>query len=297
MTAKSISFGAPFSWLAASFDALRKDNGMVLGATALLMLVAFVPGLLNLGVDAIMQPMATGTALAIQVFFMLVGTVLFPPIFGGYFRILHARELGQPVRATDIFALFREPAAAWRMIATALLFMAIYMVALIAMNFATGGYVMEFIKVAMTTQPGQQPVFPPVPSGIVLWFLVMVFLGITLMTAYMLAITQTALSTRTPVEAIGDGFGVTLRNLAVFVVFYLAVGIAGCVFLLIFGLVVALVAMLFGLINPILAIVVIAPIYLALMLLLYAVMFGFNYYAWRDTLGDAGAQVHQQLAA
>lgn len=295
MTAKSISFGAPFSWLASSFDALSKDSGTTLGATALLVVILLIPTVIQQVLLRVMQPISMGAVVTIQAIFMVLGTFLFPPLMGGYFRFLHARELGQPVRATDVFALLREPPAAWRMITTALLFTAMYVVAAIALNFATGGYVIEFFKVAMTTVPGQPPVFPPIPSGFLLWVVVIVFLGITLMTAYMLAITQTALSTRTPMDAIGDGFAVTLRNLAVFAVFYLAMCLAGLVLALILGLVIGLVAVLFGLISPILAMVIVIPIYLVLLLVTYVVMFGFNYYAWRATLGDDAAPVEQQI--
>jgi hypothetical protein len=297
MTVKSISFGAPFSWLASSFNALSKDSGTTLGATALLMVIVLVPSVIQQVLLKVMQPMSLGAVVTMQATFMALGTCVFPPLIGGYFRFLHAREQGQPVRATAVFALFQDQAAALRMIATALLFMAIYVFALIAVNFATGGYVVELIKVALTTPPGQPPVFPSMPSGFLLWVVAIVFLGITLMTAYALAITQTALSTRTPVEAIGDGFAVTLRNLAVFAVFYLSMGFAGFVLALVLGLVIGLVVMLFALISPILVWVIGIPIYLVLTLLLYVVMFGFNYYAWRGTLGDDAAPVEQQIAA
>ena len=65
MTVKSIPFRAPFSWLAASLEALRRDNGLIFGATVLLLLVALVPALLNVASRKFMQPMSSGTALAI----------------------------------------------------------------------------------------------------------------------------------------------------------------------------------------------------------------------------------------
>jgi hypothetical protein len=297
MTVKSISFGAPFSWLASSFEALRRDNGLIFGATALLVVVASVPGLIYLVLHRLMQPLTPGIAFAILAVFTLISTVLFSPIIGGYFRVLHAHEQRQPVRAAAVFALLREPAAAGRMIATALIFVAIKVVLLIAVNFATGGYVVEFYKVILTTPPGHPPVFPPMQGSFLLWFVAIVFLVIPYMTAYLLAIAQAALSMRTPIDSVGDGFAVTLRNLAVFILFYLAICLAAFVFLLIFALVVGLVAVLFKLISPILAIVVLVPICLAMLLFFYAVMFNFNYYAWRGTRGDDTAVVEQQITA
>ena len=165
MTVKSIPFGAPFSWLAASFEALRKDNGLIFGATALLLLVALVPAVFSVASRRLMQPMSPETALTIHALFMLISTVVVPPIIGGYFRVLHAHEQSQPVRATAVFALLREPVAAGRMIATALIFLAIHVVLLIAVNFATGGYVIDLIKTVLITSPGHHPMFPPLPGG------------------------------------------------------------------------------------------------------------------------------------
>ena len=60
---------------------------------------------------------------------------------------------------------------------------------------------------------------------------------------------------------------------------------------------VGLSAKLLGFISPILALVVLVPIYLAMLLVLYAVMFGFTYNAWRATLGDDIGKVEQHIAA
>lgn len=297
MTVRSISFGAPFAWLAASFEAVRKDSGTTLGATALLMLVILVPAVIQQVVLTVMQPLTLGTGLAIQAITLVISTLLVPPLIGGYFRLLHAREAHQPVRATDVFALFQDPAAAKRMIGTALIFLAIYAVLGIAANFAVGGYLAEFFKVLASAQPGKPPAFPPPPTGLLPWCVLFVFLAMVLMTAYMLALAQAALSGRSPIEAIADGFAATVRNLGAFMLFYLAMFVLGLFAMVILGLVVGLIAVLFGLISPVLAIVVITPIYLLLMLMVYVVIFGFNYYAWRGTLGEENALSAQHIVA
>jgi len=297
MTAKSISFSAPFAWLTASVESLRTDPGTLFGATALLMAFGLVPALIDQLLRWCMQPLATGTALAIQAVIWLFGMVLFPPVLGGYLRFLRARAQGQPARPMDVFALFREPAAARRMVAIGLIFVAISVAVLLAANFATGGYMVEFFKAAITAVPGKPPVFPPPPSGFGLWCLLCAVLGVTTMTANNLAFTQAALGSRSSIDAVGDGFAAALRNLHVFIVFYLAILIAGMIFALIIGLVVGLIAMLLGFISPILALVVLVPIYLAMLLVLYAVMFGFTYNAWRATLGDDIGKVEQHIAA
>jgi hypothetical protein len=297
MTAKSISFGAPFAWLTASVESLRTDSATLFGATALLMTVAFVPVLINQLLRWFIQPMTLGTTLAIQAVFSLFGMVSFPPVLGGYFRVLRARAQGQPVRATDVFVLFREPATAGRMIAISLIFVAISAAVLLAANFATGGYMIDLFKIAITAVPGKPPIFPAPPSGFGLWWLLCGFLGVVAMTANNLAIPQAALGSRSSIDAVGDGFVATLRNLAVFFVFFVAMLVAGMIFAIIFGLVVGLLIMVSGFVSPILTVVLLVPIYLATMLVIYAVMFGFVYQAWRDTLGSDKGHVEQHIVA
>jgi len=41
-----------------------------------------------------------------------------------------------------------------------------------------------------------------------------------------------------------------------------------------------------GLVSPVLAMVVVLPVYLVLMLALYVVMFGFYYHGWREIFGE-----------
>ncbi len=297
MTVKSISFGAPFAWLTASVESLRKDPAALFRATALLLTVVMAPVVIQQFLLRTIQPIALGMSLAIQAVFMLYSMLVVPPVMGGYFRILHLREQGQPVSATGVFAMFHEPGAAKRMIAIALIFTAIFVVLFIAMYYATGGYLAEVFKIAAATPPGKPPEFPPPPNGFLLWCLAFGFVGLILMTAHTLASIQVALGSRSPIEAVGDAFAATLRNFGAFFLFYVAMFFALMLFVLVFGLVVGIVAFVLGHISPILMMIVLVPVYLWLVLVMYAVMFGFNYQAWCGTLGDGNAPFDQQIAA
>ena len=297
MTVKSISFGAPFAWLTASVESLRKDPAVLFRATALLLAVVMGPVVIHHFLLRAIQPISLGTSLAIQAVFMLYSVLVVPPVAGGYFRILHLREHGQPVSATDVFAMFHEPGAAKRMIATALIFTALYVVLFIAMYYATGVYLAEVLKIAAATPPGKPPEFPPPPNGFLAWCLAFGFAGLILMTALTLASIQVALGSRSPIEAVGDAFAATLRNFGAFFLFYVAMFFAFMLFVLIFGLLVGIVAFVLGHISPILMMIVLVPVYLGLVLVMYAVMFGFNYQAWRGTIGDGNAPFDQQIAA
>ena len=90
-----------------------------------------------------------------------------------------------------------------------------------------------------------------------------------------------------------------MRNIGAFLLFYLPVAVIGFVVMLIVGLIAGLLAMLFALISKVLAVLVLLPLVLGMVLLLYALMLGFFYRAWRDTLGGASiapAEPQHQIA-
>ena len=53
------------------------------------------------------------------------------------------------------------------------------------------------------------------------------------------------------------------------------------------GLVMALLAVIGGLVHPVVAMLLVVPVYLALLVAIYVIAFGVMYYMWRDICGDA----------
>ena len=298
MTAKSISVGMAFRWLDSAFALLRRNPRTILGACALLIMVVLVPAILQQVVLRALQPANPSGELAVVLVFMLLNSIVVPPVLGGLFRLLQACDRGVQVRATSIFDFYREPGAASRMISIALISVVLYAAVLFVANFAIGdGYLVELGKAFMAAQPGKPPVLPAPPNGFGLWCAVFAFVLVAMATAYNLAMTQAALASRSPLECIGDGLSAMFRNLAAFIVFYLVMAVVLSILALIVGLVVGLIVVALGLVSKFLAGFVLFLLYLALLLLAYAVMFGVNYFAWRDTLGDDHAEVARQIAA
>jgi hypothetical protein len=55
---------------------------------------------------------------------------------------------------------------------------------------------------------------------------------------------------------------------------------------MVFGLVFAMVAVVASLISPVLGAIVMIPMYLAMIVTIYLVMFGFYYHGWREIFAD-----------
>ena len=284
MSIRSVGMASPFRWLMKSLDIGRRQPGALFGGFALLLVVGLVPSIVQLAIQLGLQPSAP-VMLAVYAVVMLVSVVIMPPLVAGAFRLIHACETGQPARATDVFALYRDMPAAVRMVLTALLLMVIYIAVFVGLILMPGGtFFGEIMQVAMTTPPGQQPDMTGLqpPPGLLLWMLFALFAALVVGNAYMLAFVQAALGGRGPVGATGDGFLAAFKNLLPLLGFAIVAGIVGFVLMFVVVLVLVLVVGLLAAASPVLGLLVAIPIYLAMVLVIYVVAFAFYYHAWRE---------------
>jgi hypothetical protein len=101
-----------------------------------------------------------------------------------------------------------------------------------------------------------------------------------------LAYGQVSLANRSIFGALGDGFAGTLKNVVALVVLLVASVVLGILAAIVIGICFALLALLAKLVGAWLMVLAI-PLYLALLLSLYPLMFGVMYYFWRDVCGHA----------
>jgi hypothetical protein len=289
MTTRTMGPAAGWRWLVNAVNLGGGNPRAVLGGAALLLVVALVPSIIQIGVQNGLGATGMSTTVALMGFSVLYSLVVMGPLFAGYLRVLHASETGQPTRAAAIFEAFASGQGAGRVICVLLGLIIVGMVlfGLVAMAFG-GDFFAQLASVFVAlenAEPGTTPVLPPMPSGVGTLFGLLLIIGMFFNGAYAIALGQAALGGRSIGGALGDGLLGALRNLLPLLVLTLVVVVAGFLALLVLGLVVALLAGVGSLVHPVLGMLLAAPVYLAAMVALYVVAFGVMYYMWRDVCG------------
>lgn len=287
MRIAQVGMASPFRWLQHALDVGRRHPSALFGGFAILLGIALLPTGLQLGLQLGLG-LGPEAMLGVNVAVMLLSLLLLPPLFGGAFRLLHACETGQQPSALEVLAPYREPQSALRLVLTAVLIALVYVLVLgVLALLPGGGFFVELVKIAASTPPGAQPDLAGLtpPAGLLLWLLAALFFAIWLGNAYMLAFAQAALGGRGPLLAVAEGLWAALKNLLPLIGVFIVVVLAGFVAALLLALVAGVVLGVLGMISPVLALVVGVPLYLALLLLVYVVMFGYYYHAWREIFG------------
>lgn len=291
MTTRAMGPMAGFHWLKQAINLGGANPKAIIGAAALLMVVALVPTVLQLLLQNVMGITSQGVAFALVGFSLLYSLLVMPPLTAGYLRLIHATETGVPTRAGAIFDAFRAGGGALRVIALMLLLLVLGIAMFGAIAAAFGGDF--FLEIAAMMQavenaaPGTTPAVPPLPSGFGTLLAALFMVGLFFNGVYAISIGQVALTGRGVGGAFGDGIVGALKNLPALLVLLVVGIVAGLVVILVLVLVVGLLMMVGGLVHPALGVALAAPVYLGAMLALYVVMFGVMYFMWRDICGGA----------
>lgn len=304
MTARTVSIGTPFSWLMKAIDVGRRNPRALFGGFAIVVLISMVPTVVQMALQALLadSPVLMWSLYGLV---MLASVLAMPPLTGAAIRLLHACESGQPAGALDVFNGYRDGAFALRMVLTSLLLFAFYLV-LMGVLFAllpAKEMMVEIFTRSMATPPGGQPDMTGLdfdPASLPWLFLWMVGSAAVLFTAMhvqLLATTHAALSGQGPLHALLSGITGTLRNILPLTAFTLAMLVIGFVALFLVVLVLGLLAVVLAMASPVLAGVVLVPVYLATILLLIIVLYGFYYHAWRGIFGEPAADPMDAIAA
>lgn len=297
MTTRTMGPAAGWHWLVNAVNLGSGNPRAVLGGAALLMLVALVPTAVQLLVQGGLGITSFAPMAALMVFSLAYSLLVMGPLSAGYLRLLQSSESGTPTRAKAIFDIFNDRPAMARVIGLLLALFAIVLVLLAAVMAVVGAdFFMQFAAVmeAMENQePGAQAALPPMPSGLGTVLGLAFILGMFFNGAYAIAMGQVALRGRSIGQALRDGLLGALRNLLPLLVLSIVGTVLGFVALLLMGVVIGVLGVVGGLVHPVLGIALAAPVYLAMMVALYVVMFGIMYYIWRDVCGgqadDAGS--------
>jgi len=97
------------------------------------------------------------------------------------------------------------------------------------------------------------------------------------------------LSDRAPLPAIGRAIATTARNFGLLLLFYVPMSVFAFLAFMFVALTAALVGAALGALVPALASMVVLVASVLVALAMYALLFCFFYFAWRELLGDLGA--------
>jgi hypothetical protein len=274
----SIAPIAPWRWLQQAFALLRAQPRSLVGGTSLLLAVTLAPSV----VDGLLGVAAPGLSQALA---LALSLLVVPPVIAGYYRLVHSLAQGVPLPPSAIFSVFRDGPCVRRMVIANLIFVsgALLIVTLLVWGFG-GEALLAFVREVSTLQPGAKQL-PALPRGVFPLVAGLLIFAAALVTAQGLAYCELALGPRPPLPALGAAIRLTLRYFGLLLLFFVPIS----VFALLAFLMVALVAAILGLLIPAAAAVLLLAASLLLALVMYALLFCFFYFAWRELLGEPGA--------
>jgi hypothetical protein len=300
MTTRSRGAGAGFGWLMNGIRVVFRHPKPLFGGAALLLVVAMLPSLITLPIQFHAITAGTPPSLATNGWIML-GSALFGllivPLYAGYLQVIDAAERGLPARAADIFKPYRQ-GEALRLVGYGLAILLAYFVMFAIIIVATGGHIASWYIQVLTAQANQLPPPTSLPDGFGMAMALFALLTLFMMGFYAISLGQVALNKASVFGAIADGAIGALKNALPLLVLVLCSILAWIVVAIVFAIVAVVLALLAKLIGAWLMLVVLVPLYIALLLLAITTMFGVMYQLWRDVCGgDVAVAMPPPLAA
>ena len=299
MTTRSNGPLAGFGWLKRGINVGYGNPKALFGGAAFLLLLCLLPTLITMPLQFTAlragtqpDPATFGWIMAISA----IAGLLLVPLYAGYLQVIDAAERGLPARARDIFQPYRQ-GDALRLIGYGLAMAVVYVTVFGAVIVATGGGIARWYMQMITAQANHQPPPDTLPGGFGIAIALFIVLGLFMMGVYAISLGQVALRRRSVFGAIGDGLVGALKNLLPLLVFVVSLVVAWLVLAVVIMLLAALLALVGKLAGTWLVLVFVVPLYLAVMLMLFSVMFGVMYYLWRDVCGDNTAPTAAQSIA
>ena len=302
MNARSVGLGPMFGWIPATFRLVSRNFGAMFVATlitlllgllmALPMLLVVFKSLSGLGSPGV--PVARPDLTLFWTMYgvtILVGLLLGPPLMAGWFRLCAAADRGVSPAGSTVLSGYRDGGTWMRLVLFALLGALLYL-ALFGLAFLVFRGPFTEIAAMQAAQLAGAPPQAPSPAllgSIFLMYVVMLPLMFLLQFVYMVGMAEIALSPTGPLQAFAGALQAVVRNALKLLLLLLCLGMVAGVVGAVVAIVLAILAAVLAMLSPVLMAVAIGVIYIALLLVVYPLMFAGNYYAWKDLLGEGGA--------
>jgi hypothetical protein len=299
MTTQAKGPSAGFDWLQRAIVLGYHHPKPIFGGAVILLLIALVPSLIMLPFQ--FHFLGAGTPspavfIPIMAISLLIGLLLVP-LYAGYLQVIDAADRGLPARVSDIFNPYRQ-GDALRLIGYGLALVVIYLALVGIIILAAGHGIVGWYMQVLTAQANHLPP-PGLPEGFGIAMALLTVMGLFMMGFYSVSLGQVALRRRSVFNAIGDGFLGALKNLLPLLVLAASLVVAWIVVTIAIAIVVLVLGLLGRLVGGVwLMFVLVIPDYIALVLVVFAAMFGVMYYLWRDVCdGDTTTGAAQTIAA
>jgi hypothetical protein len=288
---------AGFRWLMNAINLGRNNPKAVFGAAALSMVLMLVPSLLTVPLQ-MTGTQSAGRMAAVIAISMLFGLLL-APLYGGLLSIIDVAERGRPARATDVFAPYRAGGGAVRMIGFALGMLVVYAAIVAIVLGVVGTGIIHWYTEVLAAQAARSTTMPALPAGFGTAVALFAVFWLLVMGVYAVGFGQVALAGRSPLAALKDGFVGSIKNLLPLLMLVVGLFVAWIAVALAVIVLVGIAALLAKLVGAWVLFVIAVPVYIALILALYVVMFGVMYFMWRDVCGgsDMSAETVGAMAA
>ena len=297
MSTRAMGPIAGFRWLMNAINLGRNNPKAVFGAAALSMVLMLVPSLLTVPLQ-MTGTQSAGRMAAVIAISMLFGLLL-APLYGGLLSIIDAAERGRPARATDVFAPYRAGGGAVRMIGFAFGMLVVYAAIVAIVLGVVGTGIIHWYTEVLAAQAAKSTTMPALPAGFGTAVALFAVFWLLVMGVYAVGFGQVALAGRSPLAALKDGFVGSIKNLLPLLMLVVGLFVAWIAVALAVIVLVGIAALLAKLVGAWVLFVVAVPVYIALILALYVVMFGVMYFMWRDVCGgsDMSAETVGAMAA
>jgi len=273
---------APWRWLQQATALMGAHPRVIIGSTSLLLAVALAPSV----VQGLLSSASPGLA---QLLAVLLYLLIYPPAVAGYYRVLHLLAQGAQPAPSALFSVFGDGAAVRRLVIANLIFVCGASLVVLALFQLFGGEaLLQYLQQLSTLQPGAKQL-PAMPAGAFPLVVAMGLLGAALMTAQGLAYCELALGPRPVLAAIGAALRLLARHFGVLLLFYVPMAVFAFLGFMLVALVAALLGTMLSVLSPALAPMLVLAAGLLVAMALYALVFCFFYFAWRELLGEIAA--------
>lgn len=267
----------------------------LLSLSAVIVMVMVFGMVLTFGIGAKPDAMSTGnfdwtTLAAVYAVAAVVGILLAPPFLAGWFTLCRKLADAEPVSVMVLFSAYRQRGLWQKLIGYSLLGLLLYVVVHALYVLAAGmfGISADELEVFLRAQSGDPTALAGLSGTFWAAYAGILVLGVVLQSMFMLGFCQAALTESPAGDALKAGIAGTLKNLISILAFLLVFMAAVLAVAIVIGILAALAIGLLSFLSKTAAYAIGVVLYVLVILLIYPLLFSFQYYVWQGILGNDG---------